>query len=81
MNNSIFREEWEKSKGAENILNISVLIGYKQGFVMLGFLSFRAVTPKVLFGSQSRTIFHFIFTHSQRTFICRGQIAKITICS
>ena len=30
MNNSIFREEWEKSKGAENIRNISVLIGYKQ---------------------------------------------------
>ena len=38
MNNSIFREEWEKSKGVENILNISMLIGYKQGFVMLGFL-------------------------------------------
>ena len=31
-------------------------------------------------GSQSRTIFHLISTHSQPTFICRG-IAKITICS
>ena len=30
----IFREEWEKSKGAENIRNISVLASYKQGFVM-----------------------------------------------
>ena len=35
MNNSIFQEEWEKSKGAGNILNISVLVGYKQGFVIL----------------------------------------------
>ena len=34
MNNSIFREEWEKLKGVENIINISVLIGYKQGLVM-----------------------------------------------
>ena len=34
MNNSIFRDEWEKSKGAENIRNISGLIGYKQGFAM-----------------------------------------------
>ena len=27
-NNFIFRDEWEKSKGAVNIRNISVLIGY-----------------------------------------------------
>ena len=33
-----------------------------------------------LSGSQSRTIFHLISTHSQPTFICRG-IAKITIWS
>ena len=35
MNNSIFQEEWEKSKGARNIRNISVLVGYEQGFVIL----------------------------------------------
>ena len=35
MNNSIFRKEWEKSKGVGNIRNISVLVGYKQGLVIL----------------------------------------------
>ena len=35
LNNSTFREEREKSKGAGNIRNISVLIGHKQGFVIL----------------------------------------------
>ena len=35
MNNSTFREEREKSKGAGNISNISVLVGHKQGFVIL----------------------------------------------
>ena len=34
VNNSIFREEQEKSKGAGNIRNISLLVGYKQGFVI-----------------------------------------------
>ena len=35
MNNSIFRKEWEKSKGAGNIRNISVPVGNKQGLVIL----------------------------------------------
>ena len=35
VNNSIFREERGKSKGAENIRNISLLVGYKQGSASL----------------------------------------------
>ena len=33
INNSTFRKEREKSKGAGNIRNIYVLMGYKEGFV------------------------------------------------
>ena len=39
---------------------------------LLEFLLFLALTPNLLVGSQSMTIFHFVFNHSQPTFIYRG---------
>ena len=39
---------------------------------LLEFLLFLALTPNLLFGSQSLTIFHFVFNHSQPTFTYRG---------
>ena len=39
---------------------------------LLEFLLFLALTPNLLVGSQSMTIFHFVFNHSQPTFTYRG---------
>ena len=39
---------------------------------LLEFLLFLALTLNLLVGSQSMTIFHFVFNHSQPTFIYRG---------
>ena len=44
------------------------------------FFNLLLLHPNLLFGSRTRTTFHFIFTHSQPTLIYRG-IAKITICN
>ena len=43
------------------------------------FFNLLLLHPNLLFGSWLRTTYHFIFTHSQPTLICRG-VAKITIC-